>query len=54
MHPLDGISDKIRSTLKVYDNENGIQSCTFGSDYAVANVMPRCGLNRVVKTGWFK
>ena len=23
----------------VYDNDNGIQSCTFGSDCAVANVI---------------
>ena len=29
VHPLDGISN-------VYDNDNGIQSCTFGSDCAVA------------------
>ena len=36
VHPLDGISNKIRITLKVYDNDNGIQSCTFGSDCAVA------------------
>ena len=39
VHPLDGISNKIRSTLKVYDNDNGIQSFTFGSDCAVANVI---------------
>ena len=39
VHPLEGISNKIRSTLKVYDNDNGIQSCTFGSDCAVANVI---------------
>ena len=28
--PLDGTSNKIRSTLIVYDNDNGIQSCAFG------------------------
>ena len=32
VHPPDGISN-------VYDNDNGIQSCTFGSDCAVANVI---------------
>ena len=32
VHPLYGISN-------VYDNDNGIQSCTFGSDCAVANVI---------------
>ena len=32
VHPLDGISN-------VYDNDNGIQSCTFGSDCAVANAI---------------
>ena len=30
VHLLDGRSNKIKSTLKVYDNDNGIQSCTFG------------------------
>ena len=32
VHPLDGISN-------VYDNDNGIQSYTFDSDCAVANVI---------------
>ena len=35
---LDDTSNKIRSTLKVYDNDNGIQSC---SDCAVTNVITK-------------
>ena len=43
VHPLDGTSNKIRRTctLKVYDTDNGMQSCTFGSDCAGANVTYR-------------
>ena len=47
VHLLDGTSNKIRSTLKVYDNDNAIQSRTFGSD-CVANVI--YGLTKM----WFK
>ena len=38
---IDGTSNKFRSTLKVYDNDNGIQSCTFGSYCAVTNVITK-------------